>query len=206
MEVEFKTHAGGDDDAEDEDGANDKPVNDCSGVLPLDRDVKVFSTAFTCKSLRAMDPDDQAMIALIISFCATNFAQQHQEVRATLETHRTVHADRHFTVYVVCVIVPYYTRYKLSALNELKALRMTRIVDVDVGPKMPNPRRLSANASEQQLRGQIQVTAHSMLNPYRLVDLTFSRLHFNTVVITNDLPNERAIIKRPRRSFEADDK
>lgn len=189
MEVEF-------------DVGDDAPLNDCTGVLSLEKNVRVYSSVFTCKSLRDVDPEDQAMLTLIIAFCATNFAQQHQDTRAYLSTHKTVHADKVFAVYVVCVVVPQYTRFKYSQLVELKSTRMTRIVDIEVGPKIHNPRQ---QQHPQQQQGQIQVTAHSMLNPFKLVDLTFSHVHFNMVhSVSNDLPKERGIIKRPRRSYEDD--
>lgn len=198
MEIEFSTNQCDDDD---EDAL---PINDCTGVLSLERPVKVHSTVFTSKSLQAMDPEDQAMIALVISFCAVNFAQQHEDVKAYLDTYRAVHDDKVLTGYVVCVVVPHYKRYKLSVLNELKSLRMTRIVDVEVGPKETRSRPTAL--TQQPSPGQIQVTMQSMLNKFRLVDLTFSRIHFNTIQVTNDLPNDRSILKRPRRSFEDDGK
>ncbi len=208
MEVEFSVGGGGDDDNANRDW-NNTPVNDCSGILSLEKNIKVYSTEFTHKSLQAMDPEDQAMLSLIISFCATNFTQQHQDVKAFLSTHKTTHCDQIFVVYVVCVVVPLYTSFKYTQLTELKQLRMTRIVDIDVGPKKPNPKHTNnGSTTPRQQQGQIQVTVHSMLNKCRLVDLSYTRIHFNTVShsVSNDLPKERAIIKRPRRSFEEDGK
>ena len=211
MDIEFESEQR---DPDDDD--NDDEVNDCTGVLRLqNRNTKVYSSMFTSQTLAALDIEDQAMLGLIIGFCSSNFAQQHEEVRAYLKKHKTTHCEQIFVVYVVCVIVPVYKRYRYSKLKELKELRATRIIDIEVGPKLSDVTAATSNNNNnngaplliQQQRGQINITVHSMLNPLELVDLSYTRINYNTVRAANhEAPSDRGVIKRKRRKYEEDGK
>ena len=171
-------------------------VNDCTGVLKLaGENVKVYSSTFTYKSLAGLDVDDKAMIAMLISYCTTNFSLQHHVVRAYLSTHRMTQLGEVQIIYVISIKTPLACRFKYSKLTEMKELRMVRIADVEVG---------YCEAPGEKLCSQVTLTVHSMLNKLDIESISVTRININRAVdhrsYSEDLTNERGIVKRPRRS------
>lgn len=191
MEVEYTRKDHPDDDDE---------VNDCTGFIKLPDNVRVYSSTFTFHSLRELDREDQKLIAVIISFCSTNFTQRHHAVKAVLSTHQEIHRGEVFTSYVICIYVPPECSFPFTKQTALKELRPTRIVEIEPG----SAELFSKKTGIKTWHNVIKVTAHSMLNHYEIESVSVTRVTFShiwpTRSISNDLPSESGIVKRPRRS------
>jgi hypothetical protein len=194
-EMEIEVHQSSGSDAEKEE------VNDCTGVLKLDENVKVYSCQFTHKSLSGVDIDDKALLTMLISHCTTNFSLQHHNVRAFVSSHRVTHFDELFVMYVISIITPMQCKFKYSKLTELKEMRMMRIADIEVGYKEEASKE---KHGQKTMISQITLTVHSTLNRFEIESISITRINFNRLIenrsISDDLPNDRGVLKRPRRS------
>jgi hypothetical protein len=180
---------------------DDDQVNDCTSFHKLPDNVRLYSSMFTFHSLRDLDIEDRKMLAMIIGFCSTNFAQRHHNVRALLSTHKVTHCGEVFVTYVISMYLPPECTFSFVKQTALKELRSSRIVDMDTGPA----ELFSKKTGLRTQHSLIKVTAHSMLNEMELESVSVTRIQFNHAVpstrsISNDLPSESGIMKRARRS------
>lgn len=164
--------------------------DECSGVLSLPSNARVYRSKFSLKDHTDVDRDDLSLIASIITHCSLHIAQKHQKVDASLSRHKRVFDNTLQVIfYVIFLEMPAVTSIDSQQLNDIHLLRESLITD---------PIKTSAMKGGGM---SLKIIVASTANEIDVENVTITRTHITRMrLCTYETENDAASIKRMRRS------